>query len=58
MSAPEAGKVVVDAPHGTLTGFVSWGCHCMWCLFAKRAATPTLSGVTRESRGSAGKPSL
>ncbi len=45
MSAPETPKVVIDAPHGTLAGYRTWGCRCMWCESAERAITPIVTAA-------------
>ncbi len=44
-------KVVTDAPHGTLAGYRTWGCRCMWCESAERAATPIVTRPAARLRG-------
>lgn len=45
VTRPGTATVVIDAPHGTLAGYRSWGCHCIWCTAAERAATPIVSAA-------------
>lgn len=42
---PGPATVVIDAPHGTLAGYRSWSCRCMWCTAAERAATLIVSAA-------------
>ena len=43
MSQPDPRTFVPDAPHGTLAGYLTWNCGCMWCQAAKVADTDTVS---------------
>lgn len=51
-------KAVLNAPHGTLAGFQTWRCRCMFCLSARaaRAATTVTIGPGAATASQIGKP--
>lgn len=46
MSQPDPRTFVPDAPHGTLAGYLTWNCGCMWCQAAQAAVTDSAGSNT------------